>query len=124
MGREQGDHLDDVEPVYYVGTVNGREYERAVRTTAERINVVARGWVTKASLGRPNVPARLETTSPSGSETVSSGSPQPAGASTGSPSTTDQQTTGESEAPAKRGGRRAPDAVGAAPQDGVAAGTE
>lgn len=125
MGREQGDHLDEVETTWYVGRVNGVEHERPASTPAEHINVRARGWVTKASLGRPNTSAAEEnstgtpTTSPSGSEPASSGQSTPADSPSVGPSTPGQQSA-ETEAPARRGGRRAPEVASAAPQDEAA----
>lgn len=96
MGREQGDHLAERETVTYVGTVNGVEYERKAVTPADHINLRARGWV--------------RTTSTSGAA-----NPTP------DDSTTDQPANDEGQSAAKRGGRRAPEAVSAAPQDEVAA---
>lgn len=106
MGREQGDHLGDEQPVRYVGKVNGVEYVRDAVTPADHVNLRARGWVTEKSLGRDT---RTGTTT---SETGSRPAP--------SSSTTDQQSN-EAEGPARRGGRRAPDVASAAPQDEAAA---
>lgn len=98
MGREQGDHLDEIEAVTYVGTVKGVEYERVAHSPAEHINLQARGWVTAKSLGR---------------ESTSSANP--------SDSTTGQQTERPQTAGARPAGKRAPDVASAAPQNEAAA---
>lgn len=139
MGREQGDHLGDETVTWYVGTVNGVEHERPATAPAEHINLKARGWVTKESLGRENGPdtssaspaspgstgalttgVQPSSSTPSGSETGPNGS-EPVAPPDSTNSTTDP---GPEEGPApaaRRGGKRAPDVQSAAPQDEAAA---
>lgn len=126
MGREQGDHLGEAETVWYVGTVRGVEHERPASTPAEHINLKARGWVTKESLGRPNGPETTSASSGSSqgsTETPTTGEQPNFSASTDEPgsSTTDPSPEGGPAAPARRGGKRAPDVQSAAPQDEAAA---
>ena len=118
MGREQGDHLGEIEAVTYVGTVNGVEYQRVATTPADHVNLRARGWVTAASLGRSghSSASTSSTASPTTTSTSEPASPQGPSDSTTvpAPAVTDQGT-------ARRGGKRAPDVVSAAPQDEAAA---
>lgn len=47
MGREQGDELPD-NPTVYVGEVDGETQERPAYSTADEVNLAARGWVRKS----------------------------------------------------------------------------